>query len=312
MIITLFLFSLGLILVIKGGDWFVDSSIKTANIFKLPKVFIGATIVSIATTLPELIVSVTASIQKQSTMAFGNGLGSFICNIGLILSFNGLLSNIRCKGKEYSYKICILTLSLLILLIFSINFTITKFESIFLLLAFISYIIYNIKIISYKKSKTTNNHVFKKKYISITIRFVLGIIFIIIGSNLLIKKGTLLAEYLNVPTSIISLTIIALGTSLPELITCIASVIKKNFEIGIGNIIGANILNIFMVIGSSATINDITILPRNIYFDIPVALLITIILLIPSLKTKKISKLQSFISLCIYLLYIYLCWKSNL
>ncbi|QSX05021.1 calcium/sodium antiporter [Sedimentibacter sp. zth1] len=307
-VITLFL--LGLFLVIKGGDWFVDSSIKIAKLSGLPQIFIGATIVSIATTLPELIVSITATLQNQTIMAVGNGIGSIICNTGLILSLNCIIGKVIIDDNEYTIKYFFLLCSVSALFAFGMDNRICFTESIILFFGFIFYICYNLKVISkIHITKSKEKIRISKNLYKIILFFVFGISFITLGSNLIINNGIKLAEILNVPSSIISLTLISLGTSLPELVTCISSLIKKNAEIGIGNIIGANILNCLLVIGTSGLLKELYIVPHNITVDIPIALILTFILSI-SLFTKKICKAQGLFMLCIYLSYIILSWNN--
>lgn len=308
MLIVILLFLLGLLLVIKGGDWFVESSVKIAEISGLPKIFIGATVVSIATTLPELIVSLTAAIKNESVMSAGNAIGSIICNTGLVLAINSISSKPTIKDNNFTIRYFYLLLGITAIFAFSIDGRISFLEGVLLFIGFTFYMYANAKYVSdnnFKKAVCA-----KHQFFSIILYFILGISFIIIGSNLIIKYGASLATLIGIPPSIISLTLIALGTSLPELVTCISSLIKRNSSIGIGNIIGANILNCFLVIGSSAMITEINMVNRFSAIDIPIALILTFILA-PSLFSKKISKAQGIIMLCIYLTYTILSWVTS-
>lgn len=306
MALVLILFILGLILVIKGGDWFVDSAISIAKLSGLPEIFIGATIVSIATTLPEVIVSATGALDGKTTMSLGNAVGSMICNVGLILGITNLISPSKKLSKIFNIKSLILITYSLILIVFSYNGIINRTESLFLLFLFILFLSFNT--FSLKKNKNNDKsiayEISKQEIIRIASFFIIGILAIILGSNLLIKNGSELARYIGIPEGIIALTLIALGTSLPELVTALTALKKGNSELSVGNILGANILNISLVLGVSGVISPIEILPRNIRFDIPIALLLALLLIVPSMKNKRVSRFQSGVLLTIYVLYI--------
>ncbi len=309
------LFILGFILVIKGGDWFVDSAVEIAKISGLPKIFIGATIVSVATTLPEVIVSLTAANQGHTTMAVGNAVGSMICNIGLILSITAIFGIVKANTKDFRAKSAILVACTAVLIAFSYDGIIRKVEGVFLLVLLGLYMYSNIKMLkknSEMKSLSKNIMVERKSLGRTMFYFVLGIAAIIAGSNLMINNGVVIAEHLGVPKAVISLTLIALGTSLPELVTGISSLIKGNEDIGLGNIIGANILNSVLVIGASGTVAELTIIPQNISLDLPVASLLTLILVIPAWIKKKVTRPQGIVMICIYFAYIIYMWKTAL
>lgn len=309
------LFILGLVLVIKGGDWFVDSAVEIAKLSGLPKIFIGATIVSVATTLPEVIVSLTAANQGHTTMAVGNAVGSMICNIGLILSITAIFGTVKANTKDFKTKAAILVVCTAVLIAFSSDGVVKKAEGVFLLALLAFYMYTNIKMLkqnSEMKSKS-KNIVVDRKFLGRTMfYFVLGIAAIIAGSNLMINNGVIIAEHIGVPKAVISLTLIALGTSLPELVTGISSLVKGNEDIGLGNIIGANILNSVLVIGASGTVADLTIIPQNMSLDLPVASLLTLLLVIPAWIKKKVSRWQGIVMICIYFAYIIYMWKTVL
>lgn len=303
MVAVLALFILGMILVIKGGDWFVDASVSIARISGLPEIFIGATIVSIATTLPEVIVSSTAAIDGHTTMSIGNAVGSMICNIGLILGITTIISPSKTSEKTFKIKSLLLVLYTIILMTIAYNGIISRFEAIFLLGLLVVYMVINSVILKKKKISAQGNeqiNIDKREKFKIGLYFVLGIAAILIGSNLLIDNGVILAEYFGVPEAIIALSLIALGTSLPELVTAITALRKGNTGISIGNILGANILNITTVLGISGTIAPLTVLNQNIILDIPVAILLTSVLIVPTLILKKVTRLQGIFFLCIY------------
>ncbi|WP_427338903.1 calcium/sodium antiporter [Caloranaerobacter sp. DY30410] len=312
MFTSIILFIFGLILVIKGGDWFVDSSVKIAKISGLPEVFIGATLVSIATTSPEIMVSATAAVKGHSTMSVGNAIGSIICNIGLILGLTNIIMPSKIDKRLFSGKAFLMVLYMILLFILGFNGFIDRADSIILITLFIIYVIYNSYSVKSRKASVSNKgnkKIFSKEIIKIAISFIFGITAILIGANLLIDNGVILAGYLGIPEAIISLTLIALGTSLPELVTAITALRKGHGGLSIGNIIGANVLNITLVIGISGVITPLKLLKQNIFFDFPVALILMLLLLIPFLRRNEITRLNGLMLLLVYIGYITLLYS---
>jgi len=301
------LFVFGLLCLIKGGDWFVDAAIEIAKISGLSQVLIGATIVSVATTLPELIVSSTAAFHGETTMSVGNAVGSMICNIGFVLSIAAIFGNIIIRDKHFKIKSITLVLYTLILIACSLDGKIVKLEALLLIFLLVIYLYTNVSILKKDKRVTKNSVTVSNSEVclrKIIINFILGLCLIFLGSNIIVENGIILARFLRVPTAVISLTIIALGTSMPELVIGISSIIKGNEDISVGNIIGANIFNISLVIGSSGLISELKIIPQNLMLDIPIALFLSLVLIIPSLITKRILKIQGLFMLSIYFSYI--------
>lgn len=322
--IPFILFLVGLIIIIKGGDLFVDASVWFATITGIPTIIIGATIVSLATTLPELFVSVFASVQGSPDMAIGNAVGSTICNIGLILSTSVLFAPGDINRKLFSEKGILMIISTILLLIFSSDTILSKSEGAILLVVLLIFIQLNLKQFKGSNILVENKKVegrVKSKAIVINIsKFGLGAIFIIIGAQLLVKNGRTIALFFNVPEQIISLTLIALGTSLPELTTSITAIIKGHEGISVGNIIGANILNSTMILGTASfttkyglviSKRDIVVfgrifkdIPHTLYVDLPVSLLLMLILVGSGIYNRKLQRTTGSVLLLIYLLYL--------
>nr|WP_312576813.1 calcium/sodium antiporter [Sedimentibacter sp.] len=301
------LFLFGLLCLIKGGDWFVDAAIQIAKISGLSQVLIGATVVSVATTLPELIVSSTAAFHGETTMSVGNAVGSMICNIGFVLSIAAIFGNIVIRDKHFKIKSITLVLFTFLLIACSFDGIITTLEAIFLIFLLLIYLYTNVKILDVDKKTIKSLGTKKDKDVGlrkIIMNFIVGLFLIFLGSNLIVENGIIVAKFMRVPTAVISLTIIALGTSLPELVIGISSILKGNEEISVGNIIGANIFNISLVIGTSGLISELKIIPQNLILDMPIALLLSLVLIIPSLITKRILKIQGLFMLSIYFSYI--------
>ncbi len=306
------MFSIGLLMLVKGGDWFVDSAVWIARITGVPEVVIGATVVSIATTLPELFVSSIACIEGHPDMAIGNAVGSVICNTGLVLGLTTLLSPSRIiNPRIFCLNGFLLAAYGLIIYLMAADTMIGSLDSGLLLLLFAAYIIINFAVIRYKKSEGQMNHI---DHMTIKLRdtivnfskFVLGITLVVVGADILVEYGSYIAILIGVPAGVLSLTLIALGTSLPELTTSLSALIKGHKFISMGNIIGANILNISMVMGVSSHFSNIPVKPRNLYLDLPVSLLLIAVLLIPCIIKKRTSRLQSAVLVAVYTAYILL------
>lgn len=312
MIIPILLFLIGLILIVKGGDLFIDSSINIARAYHLPEIFIGATIVSIATTAPEVIVSVTAAANGHTTMSIGNAIGSTICNTGLILGITNIIMPSTIKGKFFKIKSIVLLLFFIVISFFAYDGLITKDDSLMLIMLLLGYMMLDTFILKYKRKQTSqhNREIFGfSRKIKILLFFVIGIFSIIGGSNLLINNGVRIAEFIGVPESVISLSLIAFGTSLPELTTALTAMKKGHTSLSAGNIIGANILNITFVIGSSGLVSPLTIEKQNILLDFPVSFLLILVLTLPCLFKNKISRIQAIILLIIYVTYITILYR---
>jgi cation:H+ antiporter len=305
-------------MLIKGGDWFVDASVWTARITGLPEVIIGATIVSMATTLPELFVSSIASLEGHPDMAIGNVVGSVICNTGLILGLTTLISPARIiNPRIFCLNGFLLAACGFVIYLMAGDGIIRGLDSVLLLLMFFLYLVINIAVIRYKKADRRIRHngrtPFGIRDIMVnTVKFVVGIALIMLGADMLVEYGSTIAVLIGVPAGVISLTIIALGTSLPELATSLSALLKGHKFISMGNIIGANILNFCMVLGVSSYFGDIPIKPSTLYLDLPVSILLMAVLLVPCIIKKKTTRLQSAVLVAVYAAYILLLGHIHL
>lgn len=312
------LFAVGFVMLIKGGDWFVDASVWTARITGLPEVIIGATIVSVATTLPELFVSSIASLEGHPDMAIGNAVGSVICNTGLILGLTTIISPARIANPRiFCLNGSMLAASGLILYWMAEDSIIGGLDSILLLMLFVLYISVNIVVIRYKRTDrqglTGASIPIDARDIAVnTLKFLIGVTFIVVGADMLVEYGYTIAVLIGIPAGIISLTLIALGTSLPELVTSLSALLKGHKFISMGNIIGANILNFSMVLGTSSHFGDIPIKPATLYLDLPVSVLLMLVLLVPCVFKRKTFRLQSALLVAIYVAYILLLGHIHL
>ncbi len=305
---VIIMFVLGLFFIVKGGDIFVDAATWIAEATGIPKFIIGATVVSFATTLPELLVSSIAASKGQNDMAIGNAVGSVTANVGLIMSISVLCMPALVKRKEIAFKGTMMVLAVACLFAFSFSLSLSLLQSIIMIVIFLVFMIENI--ISGKKSigheendgpKATAKDVF----INVT-KFILGAAGVVVGADLLVDDGTVLAQKMGVSEAIIGVTIIAVGTSLPELVTTITAIVKKQSDLSIGNIIGANIIDLTLILPICAFISkgSLPVGMQSAYLDLPVCLLVICIAIIPTVIFKKLSRWQGALMMCIYIGYL--------
>ncbi|WP_373599621.1 calcium/sodium antiporter [Paraclostridium bifermentans] len=309
MISTIILFLLGFILITKGADIFIESTISVAKKTNIPEIVLGATIVSLATTFPELTVSLFASIEGHTTMSLGNAIGSIICNTGLALGLVAMIKPFKVSKSSFNSKAILLLLSVTVLIALGFDRSINRVDSMVLIILLGIYMINNYKSIPKSNTKTSrksklNSSYSSKEWVKTTMYFILGISMMVIGSRFLVNNGIKIAQFIGVPQSVISLTVIALGTSLPELVSCLTAIRKNHNAISVGNILGANILNIVSVIAFSAFINDIPILKQTSMIDFPFMILLLLILIIPTFIKQKIFRWQGIAMLATYICYI--------
>lgn len=309
-VIVFVIFFIGLLTIVKGGDLFVDAAIWMAKKTGIPSMVIGATIVSIATTLPEFFVSTVASNEGHSDIAIGNAIGSIICNIAFIIGLCSCIKPIKIKKGLFNVKGFMMIGYLIIFYIFARNGIVTFKEGFILLALFLFFIIINIlefKVRGENTEKIKKESVHSKKDIILNIvKFILGAWFIVIGAHMLVDSGVKIARIFKIPQQVVSLTLLAVGTSLPELVTSVAAVIKDEENISVGNIIGANILNLTIVLGSSALVSDngLFISDQTLYLDIPIALLVMTIFVFSGAIKKEIDRKSGLLFLTIYIIYL--------
>ncbi|MGL4913547.1 MAG: calcium/sodium antiporter [Romboutsia sp.] len=309
MLIIVLLFLLGFILISKGADIFINYTVIIGKKTNISELILGATIVSFATTLPELTVSLFASLEGHTTMSLGNAVGSIICNTGLVLGLVGFISPFKVDKNMFFSKSVLLLLCVAMLIVFGLDGNITKIDGIFLLIMLAIYMYTNYKSVADDNKKINTSSRVKERTtliegIKIGIFFAIGLIMMVIGSRLLVDNGVKIAQVIGIPQGVISLTVIALGTSLPELVSSVTAIRKKHHAICVGNILGANILNIVSVIGISAIPNNIPILSQNMKIDFPFMILLLITLILPTIKKDKIYRWQGLLMLIVYFTYI--------
>ena len=310
------LFIVGLVLLIKGGDWFVDGATGVAHRFHLPELLIGATIVSIGTTLPEVMVSATSAATGHGEIAYGNAIGSIICNTSLIAAITIAIKPAKIERKSLIVPVIFFGIAATIYsLVAYLTGYFARWVGIVLLCIFIAYVIIQILMIRKQPKEEVQELVEEneeKKDSSILkeiFLIVIGAALIAIGADLLVDNGSLIAKEIGVPESVIALTFVALGTSLPELVTAITSLVKGHGSLSLGNIIGANLFNLILVSGVATTISPFIVPASKMVFginsslliDIPIVFIVMGLLLIPALIRGKLSKWQGIVLLVIYL-----------
>ncbi|MCR2045455.1 calcium/sodium antiporter [Anaerosalibacter massiliensis] len=309
-IIVFVIFFIGLLTIVKGGDLFVDAAIWIAKKTGIPSIIIGATIVSIATTLPEFFVSTVASNEGHSDIALGNAIGSTICNIAFVIGLCSCIKPIKINKGLFKLKGSMMIGYLVVFFILARDGIITFKEGGMLLILFLFFIIVNILEFKNESGKTESckrNSVYDKKHIILNIiKFVLGAWFIVIGAHMLVDSGIKIANIFKIPQQVVSLTLLAVGTSLPELVTSVVAIIKDEENISVGNIIGANILNLTIVLGASALVSDngLFISDQTLYLDIPLSLLVMTIFVFSGAIKKEISRKTGLLLLAIYIIYL--------
>ena len=309
MILNIILLVIGFVILIKGADYFVDGASSIAGNFKVSKMLIGLTIVAFGTSAPELAVSIKSMITHSGDIVLGNVIGSNILNILLILGTSSLVHDLYVKNNTVKKElpITLLITTLFIVLISDslfdkgLNNSFTRGDGIAVLLFFTVFIYY---LISMARNKIDDEQEETYMKMSKALLFTLGgLIGIVLGSNFVVDNASELASTLGVSEKMIALTIIALGTSLPELVTSVTATKKGEYDIAIGNVVGSNIFNIGMVLGIPTTIfGTIPNITVN-YIDLSVMLLAAFLLFLFSLNDRKITKIEGIIFLLIFLTY---------
>lgn len=318
MIIPIIWLIVGFVLLIKGGDWFVDGATGIARRLHLPELLIGATVVSIGTTLPEVMVSAGAALQGSGSIAYGNAIGSIICNTSLIAALTIAIKPSNAERKSLILPVVFFFSSAVIYCITAYVFgRFSLISGLILLTVFIAFMISTV--LSMKNSATSlektepdetekEENESKGSLLKDIFLLVLGAAVIAVGADLLVDNAIIIAEKFGVSEKVIGLTIVALGTSLPEFVTAITALIKGHSALSLGNIIGANLFNLVLVSGVAVTINPFDVpvsstlfgINSSLVLDLPVMLIVMIILTVPTLIKQKLSRWQGISLLLIY------------
>lgn len=308
---VLLLFAAGLLCIIKGGDLFVDAASWIAEASGIPKFIIGATVVSFATTMPEMLVSVFAALQGNADIAVGNAVGSVTANVGLIMCVALICMECAMTRKQFGVKACLLLAAILALFGFTRDGQLSVLESVLILVIFVGFLVESLIAARQEQGSKLpaqeERPKIDKKTVLLNIgKFLLGAAGIVLGAQLLIDNGSALARMLGVPDAVIAATMIAIGTSLPELVTTLTAIKKKQASLSVGNIIGANIMDLTLIMPLCAVIQGkpMTVERQGMLLDIPACLIICAAALIPALVQGKFKRWIGYLIGGLYIAYL--------
>ena len=311
-VLTILLFVVGLVLIIKGGDWFVDAAVWIAEVSGIPQFIIGATIVSLATTLPELTVSIMGTLDGEVDLAVGNAVGSVTANLGLIMGISIVCIPAVVKRSQFNMKALLMAAASIMLWLLCRGGALHILPSILLLVIFGVYVWENIRdaksgvderLEKEERSDRPSHEKSHKKQLPMQIgKFLVGVAAIVLGSNLLISKGSAIAVMLGVPSAIIGVTMVAIGTSLPELVTTLTAIAKKEASMSIGNILGANVIDLTLILPVCSLISGgkLTIGLQSSALDMPMCAIVSILAILPPLFKGKFYRWQGVLLLAVY------------
>ena len=317
MIVHLATFAIGIFLVIKGGDLFVRASIKLAEALKIPRVVIGSTLVSLATTSPELVVSAISGLRNEPGLAVGNAVGSCVCNLGLIMGVLASMKAIHLDPDQLKPVVRAFIASGTLLFFLTFDLQLTRWEGMLLIILGIAWFAFDFNRRKHPVTKSENIALLKMESEILDEptppkttpsramgEFMVGSLVVIFGSRMLVNSAIFIAEALGVPSLVIGLTVLALGTSLPELTTIVASVKHNATDLAVGNILGANMANLTLVVGTAASLSPVSIERWSQMLNFPVLLLLSIALYHMMHSGRKIDRREGYALVTFYGLYI--------
>ena len=319
MIFQLLILALGFVCLVKGADWFVDGAVGIATKFGIPQIVIGLTIVAMGTSAPEAAVSITAALQGSADITIGNVVGSNILNILIILGFSALIYPLKVEKTTIWVDIPVMMGATILLFALGYDGTVSRLDAGILLVIFATYLGFLFYLTKKNKSEEkllTSSDIEKEnseeteKKLSLPKALILtaiGLGLIILGSNFAVDAASAIARMVGLSERFIGLTIVALGTSLPELFTSVSASIKKNSDIAIGNIVGSNIFNILFIVGLSGLIIPVPF-EAAFRFDTLVALGAAVMLFVFALPKKQLPKFTGLIMLLSYAVYFSQLW----
>ena len=315
MLMSVLLFAVGLVLLIKGGDWFVDGATGIAKRFNLPDIVVGATVVSIGTTLPEVMVSTTGALAGSGAMAYGNAIGSIICNTSLIAAISIVCNPgpVNTKSMKTPAIFFFVSAGLYCLASYILG-TFPRWMGFVMLAIFVVYMVTTVRNgmknpdAAHEEEEEENGK--PRTLVQELLLLVVGAAVIAVGADLLVEHGQIIAIGLGVPETVVALLFVALGTSLPELVTTITSLRSGHASLGVGNVIGANVFNLVLVSGVAVSLAPFDVpcenfllntgLNMSLVFEIPVMLGVMSLMIFPTLASKKLARWQGILLLCIY------------
>lgn len=310
---VIILFLVGIVFIIKGGDFFVDAASWIAEVSGVPKLIVGATIVSLATTMPEMLVSVMAAAEGKVDMAIGNAVGSVTANIGLIMAISLICMPAVIKRRDYLLKSVCMLAAALVIVISGVRGSVGLAASVVLVIIFLVFLWENVSsakrsMLEKHEEEAERRKPERPEIIKNIILFIVGAVGIIVGADLLVDNGSELARYIGISERIIGVTVIAIGTSLPELITTITAIVKKESSLSVGNILGANIIDLSLILPVSSLVSGkaLPISAVSGSLDLPACLLVGCVAMLPAMIKERFYRWQGILLLAIYIGYVYL------
>lgn len=301
MLIQLVLLVIGFVMLVKGADWFVDGASNIAAKFKIPQLVIGLTIVAMGTSAPEAAVSITAALQGSADITIGNIVGSNIMNILIILGLSAIIVPIAVAKSTIKYEIPFLIGITAVLLLLGLDGTISLVDGLILIALFVVYLLYLLRMAK-NNPEEQEEETKPLKLWQALLATAIGLVLIVLGSDFAVDAASEIARMLGLSERFIGLTIVALGTSLPELFTSVTAARKGNADIAIGNIVGSNVFNILFVVGLSSLVTPVPF-ASNFIIDTLVALAAVVFLLLAMAKNQKLVRWHGIVMLLGYVTY---------
>ena len=317
--LILMIFLGGIILIVKGGDWFVDAASYIAEVSGIPKLIVGATIVSLATTLPEMLVSAMAALQGKTDMAVGNAVGSVTANLGLIMALSVICMPVCIRRGDYLFKSLLMLAAAWIVAAGGREGAVGLGPSLALMAVFALFLFENLRCAhrSMRCGGAGDLSIFRpaparRDLLFQCLKFTAGAVAVVMGADLLVDSGSALARLAGISERIIGVTIVAVGTSLPELVTTVTAIAKRQSALSIGNILGANILDLTLILPMSALVSGeaLPIAPVSSAVDLPACLLVGCIAVIPAMVSARFQRWQGAALLAVYGGYLFLTCRA--
>lgn len=306
MLLALFFILIGFVLLIGGADYLVKGAVAIANKLKIPSIIVGLTIVAFGTSTPEFVVSIKAALGGVGGISIGNVVGSNIANILLILGVAGIISSVTCEKKTFLRDWGFMMFTTLLFVVFALSGKFVFWHGLImlgLLVGFIVFNYFNSKNSDEDDAETQSSFADKNWFVVVAVT-IAGLFAILYGSELLVKGAVSLAKIFGISEAIIGLTIVAVGTSMPELATTVVAAIRKQNGVALGNVIGSNIWNIVFIMGATSTIVDVEVVKQIMVYDMWVMVFATVVLLPIMMTQSKLNRIEGWLFLLLYTGYI--------
>jgi cation:H+ antiporter len=313
--LDIILLAVGLVGIVRGGEWFVASSVRLAELLRMPRVVIGSTLVSLATTTPEMTVSVFAGLTGQPGIAVGNAVGSSVCNLLMILGAMALVKQLELHLALFRIPFLVMFGTGILLLVLTADLRLDRWQGLCLTLLGVTFFVGDffrhrretawvaVEAVELE-TEFVERHRWLRTSQGTSALFVLGAILVVGGSRLVVDAGVRVAEGLGVPPMVLGLSLLAVGTSLPELVTAISSARQDVSDLAIGNLLGANIANLTLIIGSASAIHSVEMNRVTQQYNFPALLCAMVLVGMVGLSGRQVTRREGFLLLGCYVLYL--------